>query len=183
MILSLLLPALLGWLAALAGLNFIRKGSWLNGINLLQLGTSLENELLSPGFIKEKLLTPDNYQKLVPQVESHIDHFLRVRLKEDMPVVGMMIGDRTINQMKGIFLKEMEQLFPEVMEGYLNNMRESSSINGMLAEKLQKDNNLIIKQLVKPVYEQYSIRFQVLGVGAGLISGTLQIIINILYTA
>lgn len=181
MILSLLLPTLLGWLFALGGLNFFRKGSWLRKIDLSDLGNSLEKELLSPAFIREKLLTPDNYQKMVPQVESHIDHFLRVRLKEDMPVVGMMIGDRTINQMKGIFLKEMEQLFPEVMEGYLINMKEGSSMKGILTERLHKDNDHFMKELVKPLHHQYAVKIQVLAAGAGFVSGILQVLIYFLF--
>ncbi|MEO6915515.1 MAG: hypothetical protein ABI151_07495 [Chitinophagaceae bacterium] len=172
-ILSLVLPALLGWLIALTLLNALRSSNLLETMDFSTVGVLLEKKLMSPEILHEKFLNPENYQKLVPQIEKHIDYFLRVKLKEDMPVVGMMIGDRTINQMKGIFLKELEQLFPEVISAYLSNMTTDGGISGLLESHL-KNNPLIGRSLVTPMIKRYAFRVQIFGSGAGLATGILQ---------
>lgn len=183
MILSIFLPTLLGWLLGLAVIKYLKSGRWLKNIDFTTLAAAIENELLSPEFLKEKLLSPENYQKLVPQVELHIDHFLRVRLKEDMPVVGMMIGDRTINQMKGIFHKELEQLFPEVMEGFLKNLKTDHNIAHLLAENLMRDNFFLGQQFIEPFVKANCGCIPLYIALAGFASGMLQVLIYFLSRA
>ena len=181
MILTLLTPTLLVWLLAIAGIRYLKSGAWLALFNFSALGELFEKDLLSSEFITTRLLSPANYQKVVPQIETHIDHFLRVRLKEEMPVVGMMIGDRTIGQMKAIFLKELEQLFPEVMMGYLSNLKDSRSLGALLSERLQQNNNFLIQAVAAPVLKKISLKIQLVAVGTGLLAGFLQILIHILF--
>src|ERR1700749_3816528 len=46
------------------------------------LGKIVGQELLSFSDIEETITNPENVQKILPAAEQHIDHFLRVRLKE-----------------------------------------------------------------------------------------------------
>src|SRR4051812_1726304 len=62
----------------------------------------------APGFIsfdeiEKKISSSENFKKILPFIEQHIEHFLRVKLKQSMPMIGMLIGDRTINQLKQVF--------------------------------------------------------------------------------
>ena len=50
--------------------------------------------------LEQKITHPDNVKKIMPQAEEHIDNFLRVKLVKSMPVVGMFVGDKTINNLK-----------------------------------------------------------------------------------
>ena len=73
-----------------------------------KLGKLVSEELISFREIEEKIANPDNVKKLMPLVEEHIDHFLRVKLAQQMPVISMFIGDKTINQLKQVFIVELE---------------------------------------------------------------------------
>ncbi len=56
---------------------------------------------------------------MMPFIETHIDEFLRYKLGKAMPVVSMFVGDKTINQMKGVFMNELETLLPAVIHRFL----------------------------------------------------------------
>src|ERR1700739_4881148 len=47
-----------------------------------KLGQVVSKELLSFEEIEKKVTSPDNLQKLKPEIEAHVDNFLRNRLKE-----------------------------------------------------------------------------------------------------
>ena len=54
-----------------------------------KLGKLVSRELLSFDEIETKITNPDNLKKVMPTVEAHIDHFLRVKLGETMPMISM----------------------------------------------------------------------------------------------
>lgn len=65
-----------------------------------------------------------HYQQIRPFIEEQADHFFRYRLVQAMPMVGMLIGDKTIQQMKAVLMNELEDLFPVVMEKYFSVMTD-----------------------------------------------------------
>jgi sulfite reductase beta subunit-like hemoprotein len=38
-------------------------------------------------------------------------------------MIGMLIGDKTIAQVKGVFIKELEELFPILMKQYMTSLQ------------------------------------------------------------
>jgi uncharacterized membrane protein YheB (UPF0754 family) len=87
------------------------------------LGKIVGQELLSFGDIEGTITNPENVQKILPAAEKHIDNFLRVRLKENMPMISMFIGEKTILQLKEVFMQELAELFPVIMKNYINNLK------------------------------------------------------------
>src|SRR6476646_1651503 len=71
--------------------------------------------------LEQRILDPDSIKKIMPLVEEHVDDFLRNKLKEKMPVIGMFIGNKTIDSLKEVFLKEIEELFPQVLKQFAGN--------------------------------------------------------------
>jgi len=51
-------------------------------------------------------------------------------------MISMFIGDKTIDSLKTIFLKELENLFPEVMKQFAGNMKNDLGIEKMVREKI-----------------------------------------------
>lgn len=86
--------------------------------------------------IEEKITHPDNVKKIMPQAEAHIDSFLRVKLVKSMPVVGMFVGDKTINHLKSLFITELEELFPEIMKNYMNRLQEDFNIEKIVISRI-----------------------------------------------
>lgn len=94
----------------------------------------LGSELLS--FRKLAESAGAGQQALMPEVDTHIDHFLKVRLPEQMPVISMFVGERTIAELKALFMAELELLFPVVMGGYLDKLEAGTDLKKLLADKL-----------------------------------------------
>jgi uncharacterized membrane protein YheB (UPF0754 family) len=138
-------------------------------------------ELVSPGEIGEKIARPENLLRIMPEVELHIDHFLRVKLKEVMPVVGMLIGDRTILQLKGVFMDELGILFPVVMKSYTAQLQHDINMEEMIRHKLLNFPTARLKSLL---YNSMSGEIRLLKITvalAGLVTGLLQLIIFLFF--
>lgn len=133
-----ILTALTGWLsvqlAAYLFFNYAlprRRQAW-----TAALAKKVSTEFFDPAVLEQKIADPANYQKIQPMVEIHVDDFLRKGLPKAFPIIGSLIGDRTINQLKEIFLKELETIFPVVMQGYVKNLQEELNLERMIAEKI-----------------------------------------------
>jgi uncharacterized membrane protein YheB (UPF0754 family) len=137
-------------------------------------------ELFSFKEIEEKIINPESFKKIMPQVELHIDHFLRVKLAETMPMISMFIGDKTINQLKTVFIAELEQLFPEIMKKYMANLQEDVSLEKMIEQKIAsypaKKIEIIFLQSMKKELRA----IEIIGGVSGFIIGLLQVLITLL---
>src|ERR1700743_435345 len=100
------------------------------------LGRIVGHELLSFGDIEQLITNPDNVKRILPLAEEHIDHFLREKLKESMPMISMFIGEKTIVQLKTVFMKELEELFPVIMKNYVANLRNDLDLERIVVEKI-----------------------------------------------
>jgi uncharacterized membrane protein YheB (UPF0754 family) len=86
--------------------------------------------------LEQKIADPSNLSKARPVIESHIDNFLRVKLKDQMPMISMFIGDKTIDSLKTIFMQELENLFPEVMKHFAGNLQSEIGIEKIVRNKI-----------------------------------------------
>ena len=89
-----------------------------------KLGKLVSNELLSFSDIEQKITSPDNLKKIMPVVEKHVDEFLHAKLKEAFPMIAMFIGEKTISQLKTLFMNELESIFPVLMKSYMINLQQ-----------------------------------------------------------
>jgi uncharacterized membrane protein YheB (UPF0754 family) len=86
--------------------------------------------------LEEKMTSPESIQKIMPAVETHIDHFLRVKLAQSMPMISMFIGDKTIEQLKGVFMTELEVLFPILIKDYVHTLQQDLDIAQAVTSKI-----------------------------------------------
>jgi uncharacterized membrane protein YheB (UPF0754 family) len=100
------------------------------------IGKYVAQNFFSGQLIEEKITDPKNLQKIMPVVEEHIDDFLRNKLKKQMPIVGMFIGDKTITSLKSVFLKELENLFPVIMKNFASNLQSELDIEKLVSDKI-----------------------------------------------
>jgi uncharacterized membrane protein YheB (UPF0754 family) len=118
-----------------------------------QIGKLAAKEFFSTKIIEEKITDPANLQKIMPAIEEHIDDFLRNKLKKEMPVVGMFVGDKTINSLKKVFLAELESLFPKIMGKFVSNMANDINIEQLVSQKI---NGISIEELETAFYKNFS---------------------------
>jgi uncharacterized membrane protein YheB (UPF0754 family) len=143
-----------------------------------KLGKLVSNELLSFKDIEEKISNPANIGKLMPFVEAHIDHFLRVKLAEQMPVISMFIGDKTINQLKEVFIVELTELFPVIMKNYMNNLQEDLDLEKIVTQKVSGFSSDKLEQILNDIMSKEFRFVEIIGGVLGFLIGLLQVLLT-----
>jgi len=66
-----------------------------------------------------RLLIEENktssFTTLMPFIDEKLDGFFKERLVQKMPIVSMFIGEKTIAQLKEVFIEELSNLFPDLI--------------------------------------------------------------------
>jgi uncharacterized membrane protein YheB (UPF0754 family) len=143
-----------------------------------KLGKLVSEELLSFKDIEEKITHPDNISKVMPQIEAHIDTFLRVKLPQQMPVISMFIGDKTINELKSVFLTELETLFPIIMKNYMYNIENQLDLEKIVIKKVSGFSSDKLEKILQSIMSKEFRFVEIIGGVLGFIIGLLQILIT-----
>jgi len=144
-----------------------------------KLGKLVSQELLSFADIEQKLIHPNNIEKLMPVVEEHIDQFLRRKLAEEMPVISMFIGENTIQQLKGIFMKELEALFPIIMQRYMGHLQQELDLEQIVIKKVASFSSDKLEDILQSILSKEFRFVELIGAVLGFIIGLLQVLLTI----
>lgn len=178
-----ILTALTGWLSIQLAVKLFltyylprQRGEW-----TARLAHRVAAEWFSPALLEEKIAGPGSFEKIRPQVEVHIDDFLRQGLPKSFPIIGTLIGERTISQLKEIFMKELETIFPVVMKGYIHNLQAELNPEQMIREKMAAIPTATIQHTVYQSIGSGINQAAWLAAGMGLLVGLGQLFI-VLFT-
>jgi uncharacterized membrane protein YheB (UPF0754 family) len=64
-----------------------------------------------------------NFDAVLPFIDAKLDDFFKRKLSEKLPIISMFIGDKTIHQLKEVFIEELKQLFPELVVNLVANSK------------------------------------------------------------
>jgi len=143
-----------------------------------KIGNLVSTQLFSFDALQQKVTDPENFNKLKPEIEKHVDSFLRDRLKETFPMLSMLIGDKTINQLKTAFLTELETLFPNLMKSYVANLEKDFDIEKEVSKKITGFSISKAEDLVYQSAKKQLIKIQLFGAAIGFLTGLIHIFIN-----
>jgi uncharacterized membrane protein YheB (UPF0754 family) len=144
-----------------------------------KLGKLVSEELLSFSEIEQKIINPTNLKKIMPLVESHVDDFLRNKLKDVFPVISMFIGDKTINELKGFFMAELEALFPILMQRYMKNLQDELDLERIVVEKVSGFSSDKLEEILMGIMSKEFRFVEIIGGVLGFLIGLLQVLITL----
>src|SRR5699024_5243525 len=101
-----------------------------------KLGKLVAEELLSFEDIARKLTDKNKIRSILPDIAERIDDFLRFKLTDSMPVLSMFIGDATIEKIKSVLVKEMEDLLPQLINKYVRSHQSELDLEKIVTEKV-----------------------------------------------
>lgn len=145
-----------------------------------KLGKLVSDELLSFQDIEEKITHPNNIDKMMPFVENHVDHFLRVKLAEQMPMISMFIGDKTILQLKTVFITELRTLFPDIMKNYMHNLETDLDLEKIVTQKVSGFSSDKLEEILNSIMKKEFFFVEIVGGILGFFIGLLQVGISLL---
>ena len=173
------LSAGIGWMSNWIAIKLLLRSRKRQARLTQQLAKLLGKGLLSSGIIEQKISSSDNFQKIRPEAEKHVDKFLNEKLKEAFPFIGSFIGEKTFGQLKELFMNELEQIFPVIMQAYVKDLQRDIDLEQIIANKLSEST------LGDAIYNNLSKEFRLLAIpGAvfGFIAGIVQLLIVLAVT-
>lgn len=141
----------------------------------------LEQEFLSPDKIAARLNDPALMQQLKPEIETHVDQFLQIKLKEAFPLLSGFMGEKTVGKFKAAFLTEIETILPELLRHYTAGLMDQWQPAAMLAGTI---NNLRMETLEKMVQQHAAKQLRQFHLAAlllGILIGVIQVALIHLY--
>lgn len=142
-----------------------------------KMGKLVSTELLSFDEIKAVITRPENLEGLMPKLEAAIDRFLREKLTTVMPMISMFIGDKTIDKIKTVLTEEIQQLFPEMINGYVDSMKDNLDLEKIVTDKVTAFSGEKLESILYQVMSKEFRFVEILGGVLGFIIGLLQILI------
>ncbi len=129
--------------------------------------------ILPASFIEQQVSDPLLLEKLKPEIEKHVDHFLHEKLSTVFPLLYKFMGEKTLLQFKTAFLTEIDILFPVIMKKYAHELLNEASLEKILAEKITE---LSLQDIRKQLYRYAApqiFAFQLTCAGIGFAAGLL----------
>ena len=145
----------------------------------IKLGKLVSTELLSFADLEEKISSPENVEKLMPVLEEHIEHFLRVKLTEQIPMLAMLIGDKTIGQVKAVFINELQELFPVLMKQYMNKLQSDLDLETIVTEKVGSFSSDKLEDILNQIMSTEFRFVEVIGAVLGFMIGIFQVLLTL----
>jgi uncharacterized membrane protein YheB (UPF0754 family) len=145
-----------------------------------KLGQVVSKEFLSFAEIEAKVTNPENLQQLKPEIEQHIDKFLKEKLSTVFPMLSMFIGEKTINQLKEAFLTELENLFPVLMKSYMTKLEKDLDLEKIVTEKVASFSSEKLEDILDQITKKEFQFLEFIGAVFGLFIGLIQVLIQVL---
>jgi hypothetical protein len=120
-----------------------------------------------------QLVSPETIKGLEPLIEQHLDSFLKVKLKEKMPVIASFIGDSTIIKLKAGMLEEIELLLPEVIAKYTSSLATDPTLKAKISGKLSDFSPELIDKHIGPQLKSAMGKVPLLFAVAGFVFGLI----------
>lgn len=145
-----------------------------------QLGKMVAEQFFSFESIRQKLTDPAKISAIKPYVEEHLEHFLRKKLPETMPMISMFIGDSTINQIKSTLADELDLLFPKLISQYLDNVKNDLDMEAIISAKVAAVSSTQLEQGLRRQLGRGLAKMAWASAAIGFLIGLLQLLLAIL---
>jgi uncharacterized membrane protein YheB (UPF0754 family) len=92
-------------------------------------------------------------------------------------MLSMLIGDKTINQLKEAFLQELESLFPVLMKNYMNKIQEDLDLEKIVTEKVANFSSGKLEDILNQITKKEFKFLEIIGGVFGLFIGIAQVLV------
>jgi uncharacterized membrane protein YheB (UPF0754 family) len=141
------------------------------------LASAVQEHLRSSDILGRTIDDPGLLEQLRPEMEAHIDLFLKDKLPIAFPLLANMMGEKTKATLKGAFLEEVETIFPAVMKSFSGKLMTRLQPAALIEEKLREIDWLALEKIMHSKAARQILRMKLAGAGAGFLVGRVQVIV------
>jgi uncharacterized membrane protein YheB (UPF0754 family) len=142
-----------------------------------KLGVLVANELISFDDISSKINSPETIQKIIPIVEERVDHFIKTKLTEELPLLSMFIKDKTLDNIKRGIVNEVETMFPAMIGQMTANMKQDLDVEKIVVDKVSNFSSDKLEEILVSIMKKEFKFVEIIGGVLGFLIGLLQIVI------
>jgi uncharacterized membrane protein YheB (UPF0754 family) len=145
-----------------------------------KLGALVAKELLHFDEIAVQLKDPNQLNSINPLIEEHLDTFLKVKLKEKLPFISAFVGDSTLQKIKEGMMEEIQQLLPQVIGQYADNLSTKIDIEKIVTEKVAAFSTDKLEQILVAIMSKEFRFVEIIGGILGFVIGLVQVLLTLL---
>lgn len=144
-----------------------------------KLGGLVARELISFDEIAGKINSPETVQKALPTIESHVNHFIDTKLKEEIPLLSMFITDNTLVKIKKGIVQEVETMMPELLGGLLDGMKRDLNVEKIVTDKVIAFSSDKLEDILMSIMKKEFKFVELVGAVLGFLIGLLQVLLTL----
>ncbi len=92
----------------------------------------------------------------------------------------MFIGEKTIGELKSVFLQELQVLFPQLLNSYMANLQTDLDLEKIVTDKVAAFSSDKLEQILNSIMSKEFRFVEIIGAVLGFLIGLLQILITVL---
>jgi uncharacterized membrane protein YheB (UPF0754 family) len=146
------------------------------------LAAAIGEKILSEDIVGKAFDDPKLLQQLRPEMEGHIDIFLRDKLPAAFPLLAGMMGEKTKATLKDAFLTEVETIFPSVMKSFSGKLLSRLEPQAIIEKQLAGINLGEVEKMAKRKAGRQMLYLRLAGAFTGLLLGLVQVLIINLFS-
>lgn len=116
-----IMSSLLAWLIAWL---FVKLIFWPNQLGMIKLINKIDIQVF---FQKEK--KDAQFESILPFIDQQLNEFFTHKLGAKLPMVSMFIGEKTVDQLKAVFIDELREIFPTLIKHLAEKTKEEFTSN------------------------------------------------------
>lgn len=146
----------------------------------LQLSEYVQKEFFNEEKLKSMMSNPALFQKIKPEVEKHVDVFLKEKLLKKWPMISMLGGDEMIATIHQTLMQELEVIIPSLLSNYADGLLEKLQIDQMIQQKLDSFSDMQIYDILISRIWKISKMIPMLGAAAGFLTGMILLLLSLI---
>jgi len=143
------------------------------------MGRLVSRELLHFEQVAAMIKDPAQLATLKPSIENHIDHFLRERLKEKLPVISVFVGQGTLDKIKEGLMEEIDLMLPQVIGQYTDNLGKTIDIEAIVTEKIANFSSDKMEEILMNIMSREFRFVEIIGGVLGFTIGLVQLVLTL----
>jgi hypothetical protein len=89
-----------------------------------------------------ELTEKDPFEAMKPVINVKLDDFFRHKLSAKLPMISMFIGEKTIEELKEVFMEELALLFPQLITEFSAHLKKD------LQQQWERKFSIILQQKI-----------------------------------
>ena len=135
--------------------------------------------LISIQDVLSKLNNSDLESKIAPIIRETIDAIVQKHLQQ-IPMLGMFFQGETLNQIKGMLVKETLTALPRIIQELSNSLEETVKFKAIIQERIEKFDLSVLEEIVNDISGSELRAIEFLGGVLGFFIGLIQVALVIL---